>query len=480
VKVSLDEMLCRLEPGTLRLLKVTPSVEEFFGQTADQLRRRGFLDCLHPDDRTLAEEEIRKACEIGESHDFVVRSPDASGRVRHVRVYTQARYNPDATLNHIRCYFKNVTERVHAEQELRRQTGQLSAVNEQLREQTRQLTAENVHLRLLNERLRRSEANTDLGCEHLAHYQVLEVIGQGGMGVVYKAMHTVMGRIVAMKVLTACRREDPEAAARFHREMRVVGKLNHPIIVQGIDAGESDGLLFLIMDYVEGIDLSRLVSLRGPLPVPVACELIRQAAVGLQHIHEHGLLHRDLKPSNLMVTTTGQVKLLDLGLARLYDGSPDAEELTLTGQIVGTADYIAPEQGRNSRAIDIRADLYSLGCTLFKLLTGQAPFSGPEYQTVLEKLLAHAQTPPPPVQRYRPDVPEALATTLSRLLAKDPGDRYHTPAEVSDALVPFAAACDLRGFLGQVGATMSRPAGMRADSPCTTETFGVGQDGLKG
>jgi serine/threonine protein kinase len=277
-----------------------------------------------------------------------------------------------------------------------------------------------------------------------------------------------------MKVLSDRRREDPDAIARFRREMEVVGKLNHPNIVQGFDAGESDGLLFLIMDYVDGIDLSRLVTQRGPLPIPVACEIIRQAAVGLQHVHEHGLVHRDLKPSNLMLTWAGQVKLLDLGLARLYSADPNSEELTHSGQVLGTADYMAPEQARDTRIIDIRSDLYSLGCTLFKLLTGSAPFSGPEYPTLYQKLIAHAEIPAPRIRQHRPQVPESLEAVLSRLLAKDPGDRFDTPAQVIAAIEPLATACNWQDFLGQLrsGSTeLSDPDAAGRDSlPCPTES----------
>jgi PAS domain S-box-containing protein len=471
--VPSDEMICRLEPGSLRWVNISEAVEEFLGQSIDQLRHRSFLEFLLPDDRALAEDEFRQALERGERHDFVLRFPNRSGQMRYVRVYTQGRYNPDGTINHLRCYLKDVTERIRSEQELRERTEQLIAANDQLRLRTEQLTADNMHLRLLNDRLRGFGTDTDLAREQLAHYQVLQVIGEGGMGLVYKAVHTVLRRVVAMKVLADRRREDPDAIARFRREMEVVGKLNHPNIVQGFDAGESDGLLFLIMDYIEGTDLSRLVTLCGPLPIPVACEIIRQAAVGLQHVHEHGLVHRDLKPSNLMVTWAGQVKVLDLGLARLYSADPNSEELTHTGQVLGTADYMAPEQSRDTRTIDIRSDLYSLGCTLFKLLTGCAPFSGPEYQTVFQKLMAHAQITAPSIRQYRPEVPVPLVVVLSRLLAKDPGDRFDTPAQVARAIEPFATGSNLQEFLNQPGIKeLSDPDARGRDSPpCPTESF---------
>jgi PAS domain S-box-containing protein len=450
-----------LEPQSLRWLEATSAVGEFLGQTLDQLRERSFFEFLDPDDRAQAEDEFRKVVDSGERPDFVLRVPNLSGPMRYLRVHAQARYNPDATVNHIRCNLQDVTERVGAEQELRERTERLAAANEDLRLRTEQLTADNMHLRLLNDRLRGFGRDTDLAREQLAHYEVLEVIGKGGMGLVYKARHTKLRRIVAMKVLSNRRREDPDAIARFRREMAMVGKLNHPNIVQGFDAGESDGLLFLIMDYVEGIDLSRLVNQRGPLPIPVACEIIRQAALGLQHVHEHGLVHRDLKPSNLMLTWSGQLKLLDLGLARLYSDDPNSEELTHSGQVLGTADYMAPEQARDTRMIDIRSDLYSLGCTLFKLLTGSAPFSGPEYETLYQKLMAHAEIPAPPIRQHRPQVPEPLEAVLIRLLAKDPVNRFDTPAQVVEAIAPLTIGCNWPEFLSRPGSV--EPSDPHAD-----------------
>ena len=249
------------------------------------------------------------------------------------------------------------------------------------------------------------------------------------------------------------------------------------------------------MEYVEGIDLSSLCKRHGRLPIADACEIVRQAALGLQHAHEHGLVHRDIKPSNLMLTllpspasgrgavgegAQPQVKVLDLGLALLRDepGLPaestgttpavacDAatsdeprsrgtkEDLTGT-QVMGTCDYMAPEQAIHAHVVDIRADIYSLGCTLYKLLAGRAPFETPEYNTSVRKLMAQAEIPSPPIRRQRAEVPEELAALLRRMLAKDPADRFATPAEVAEALAPFAAASNLAGLLG--GGTTSPP-----------------------
>ncbi|MBI2479966.1 MAG: serine/threonine protein kinase [Planctomycetia bacterium] len=205
----------------------------------------------------------------------------------------------------------------------------------------------------------------------LREYQLLERLGRGGMGTVYKALHTRLKRVVAVKVLPADRLNDPAAVARFQREMEAVGKLDHPNIVRATDAGEVDGIHFLVMEYVLGLDVSDLVRRAGPLPIAEACEIARQAAVGLQNAHEHGLVHRDIKPSNLMLTADGQIKILDLGLARLHDSQQG--DLTSASQMMGTIDYMAPEQTSASRDVDIRADIFSLGATLYKLLCGQAP-----------------------------------------------------------------------------------------------------------
>jgi serine/threonine protein kinase len=300
----------------------------------------------------------------------------------------------------------------------------------------------------------------------LREYQLLEELGEGGMGTVYKARHAKLKRTVALKVLPRNRTHDAQAIARFEREMEAVGKLEHPNIVRALDAGEHNGTHYLVMEFIDGVDLSKLVQRRGRLALADACELVRQAAVALQHAYEHGLVHRDVKPSNLMLTTAGtaaaattvrgpdaggQVKLLDLGLALLAGPQPAAQFLTASNQMMGTADYVAPEQVGDSHAVDIRADIYSLGCTLFKLLTGEAPFSGAKYGSSLQKMLAHRREPIPPVTQLRPDVPGELAAVLNRMCAKQPSDRFATPAEVAAALAPFCAGSDLAGLAASVG-----------------------------
>jgi eukaryotic-like serine/threonine-protein kinase len=298
-------------------------------------------------------------------------------------------------------------------------------------------------------------------------YQLLERLGEGGMGAVFKARHSKLGRLVALKVIRKERLSKETAVRRFQREIRAAAQLNHPNIVHAFDADEVEGTHLLVMEYVEGgIDLAQLVELRGPLPIADACAYIRQAALGLQHAYERGMVHRDIKPQNLLLvhgrtaatparaagaaeqgphtTAEGQIKILDMGLARL--GSSDEEEasaLTHEGTMMGTVDYLAPEQAVDFHTVDIRADLYSLGCTLYYLLAGRVPF--PRGETVL-KLLKHKVEEPPPIEQLRPDVPPAVAAIVRKLLAKRPADRFQTPAELAQALAtcptqaPAAAA----------------------------------------
>ena len=287
----------------------------------------------------------------------------------------------------------------------------------------------------------------DAHATRLGEYELFEKLGEGGMGIVYRALHTKLGRHVAVKVLTKSRFADKNAIARFEREMKAVGAVDHPNIVRAMDAREIDGTRFLVTELIEGLDLRDIVRCVGQLPVADACELVRQAALALQSVEQHKLVHRDVKPSNLMLTRQGQVKLLDLGLARFQSGHPDEDEMTGTGQILGTLDYMAPEQTTDTHNVDIRADIYSLGCTLYKLLAGHAPFSDSQYKTPFEKMEAHLRKPPPKITRFRDDLPKELVSIIHRMIAKDPARRFRTPAEVADAVGPFAAGCDLPGLL---------------------------------
>ena len=278
----------------------------------------------------------------------------------------------------------------------------------------------------------------------LGEYRLIEKLGQGGMGVVYKAIHTKLRREVAVKVLPEGSLKDDRAVARFEREMAAVGALDHSNVVRAYDAREIEGIRFLVLELVEGMDLSRLLRQSGPMNVADACEVIRQAALGLQSAQEHGLVHRDVKPSNLMLTPQGRVKVLDLGRARFrIEGSSD--ELTTGGHALGTVDYMAPEQAASTHTVDVRADVYSLGCTLYKLLTGRSPFRTRENQTAFEILTAHVKEPVPSIRKIRPDVPAELDAMIAKMLAKHPKGRFATPAEVADAVGPMTAGADLSG-----------------------------------
>jgi serine/threonine protein kinase len=304
----------------------------------------------------------------------------------------------------------------------------------------------------------------------LGSYVLLERLGEGGMGQVFKARNWKLGQIVALKIIRPERMASVEPLRRFHREMRLAAQLQHPNIVRALDADQVGSTHMLAMEYVEGIDLARLVKQSGPLPVRQACDYVRQAALGLQYAYEQGMVHRDIKPSNLLVTYTAggtlantpltahQVKILDLGVARLEDSSQaeTVTSMTVMGCIVGTPDFMSPEQARDSHSADIRSDLYSLGCTLYYLLSGQVPFPG---GTGTEKLLQHHMEEPRPLEQLRPDVPAAVAAVVRKLMAKRPEDRYQTPAEAAAAL---SAA-----FAGGIAAITGRipiPAVLRGGS----------------
>lgn len=321
-------------------------------------------------------------------------------------------------------------------------------------------------------------------------YELLELLGQGGVGAVFKAQHSRLKKVVAIKVLRESLTSDPDAVARFQREMEAVGQLRHPHVVEAHDAGEAEGTHYLVIEYVAGMDVATVIRsiaesplgakyevaidteiapLRNshshvtpasasdalasqPLQTPArmissanACEIIRQAALGLQHAHERGLIHRDIKPSNLQLSTEGIVKVLDLGLARLQTEHLNSA-LTSFGMVMGTVDYMSPEQIQDSHLVDARADLYSLGCTMYHLLAGRSPYGGPEYSSVFQKMKAHESVTPPAIPR--PDIPSGVLVVLDKLLRKKPAERFASAAEVAAALAPFTAGCDLIRLLG--------------------------------
>jgi serine/threonine protein kinase len=310
------------------------------------------------------------------------------------------------------------------------------------------------------------------GFPMLGNYRVEQRIGRGGMGTVFRAVHQAMHRPVALKILPAKQMIQHRAVSRFQREMEVVARLDHPNIVRATDAGEIQGVHYLAMELVEGVDLSILcqpaklsfgsglddgassldeqVRLETPavrqhrLSVADVCEVIRQAAIGLEHAHQQGLVHRDVKPSNLMLTKEGQIKILDLGLALLSKhGSREQRELTSTGQLMGTFDYMAPEQANDSHDVDHRADVYSLGATMFHLLAGQPPFPAKKYNTPLKLLVALATQNAPSIAEQRDDLPNGLVAVVDRMLARHPGARFESAARVAEALAPFAEGSDL-------------------------------------
>jgi serine/threonine protein kinase len=269
----------------------------------------------------------------------------------------------------------------------------------------------------------------------IGKYLILDRLGAGGMGAVYLCEHLQMERQVALKVLPADQARDPASLARFHREAQAVAALNHPNIVRAYDVDMEGRTYFLVMEYVDGVDLQELASRRGWLDATRAAHYIRQAAEGLQHAHQARLVHRDVKPANLVLSRTGVVKVLDLGLARFFHEGVESLTKQYSSQaILGTADYLAPEQARDSHEVDIRADIYGLGATFYFLLAGRPPFAD---GTLNQKLLWHQMKTPAPVRKLRPETPEAMAAVVSRMMAKDPAGRYQTPADVAAALAPW-------------------------------------------
>lgn len=277
----------------------------------------------------------------------------------------------------------------------------------------------------------------------LGAFQILSPLGRGGMGTVYLArdMRKPEGRqaLLALKVLPPKRaREEDRTLARFLREMDLCQRVSHPHLTKTFEAGDVGGVHFIAMEYIRGDSLRRAVAERGPLNVPRAARLFAEVADGLEHAHEQGLVHRDLKPSNIMVTPNGHAKILDLGLALAVDEELPSDKKIVGGQgyVVGSMDYIAPEQVDDASQVDARADLYSLGCSLYYALTAQPPFPG---GTSLEKMKRHRTQHPDPISEFNPTVPAEFARIVERLMEKSPTRRYQTAAAVRDALRPWSA-----------------------------------------
>jgi serine/threonine protein kinase len=294
-------------------------------------------------------------------------------------------------------------------------------------------------------------------------YKILDRLGQGRMAGVYRGQHQ-LGQIVAIKVLPPSKAQDPTMLERFHREARLALRLKHHNIVQTYQTGVARGLHYLVMEYLEGETLEEVLNRRRRLPPAEAVRIVYQALLGLQHIHTQQLLHRDLKPANLMLVPQplpgkgGQmpirsgpgadnilrcvVKILDIGLGRALfeEGNPIEDSqpgLTAEGVLLGTPDYMSPEQARDPHGIDIRSDIYSLGCVLYHCLAGQPPFPD---TNIITQMIRHASEPPRPLKEYNPEVPDGLQQIVNWMLAKEPGQRYPTPERAAQALQVFLAA----------------------------------------
>lgn len=314
----------------------------------------------------------------------------------------------------------------------------------------------------------------------IGHYVVVDKLGEGGMGRVYKAVQLTLNRIVALKVVRSSLLKNETALKRFRREVKAAAALSHPNIVRVFDADQDGDRHFLAMENIEGADLGRLIKDHGQLPVAVACSYIRQAALGLQHAHDLSFVHRDIKPSNLLVAINDKsqygpknvVKILDMGLARMQSDEANGEqistELTRTGTVVGTPDYMSPEQAKNSSNVDHRSDLYSLGCTFFYLLTGEVVFPK---GNPLEKLLQHQLDAPRPIQLIRMDIPPEVASIVQCLLAKKPEQRFQSGSALAHALEPW---CAMKGQTAMMPAVAMAAEPVEPQATISLETPRVG------
>lgn len=320
--------------------------------------------------------------------------------------------------------------------------------------------------RLLDEKLITSWQNAHLMKGHskgffLGKYKLLRLLGSGGMSSVYLSEHTMMRRQVAIKLLTGTQ-VDENTTERFRRESRTIGALDHDNIVRAHDFDSDGKFHYLVMEYIDGPTLDTLVEKDGPLPITSAADYMRQASDGLAYAHEHGLVHRDMKPANLVRDAQGVIKILDMGVARITN--KDEVSLTLAGDqgVLGTVDYLSPEQALDSHNVDARADIYSLGCSLYYLLTGSPPYpKGSQAQ----RLLCHQVSPPPDARELREDCPTELAELVQKLMAKKPDDRVQTAEEISRLLRPFAMGSAAKARAAMVAGDNGQPgAGNITDS----------------
>ena len=310
----------------------------------------------------------------------------------------------------------------------------------------------------------------------LGHYRLLDSIGRGGMGHVFRAVDSRNSSIVAIKVMSRKLSSNQHLVNRFRREIRASSRLNDPHIVRSLDAGRVGNIDFMVMEYVNGEQLDNVIAGLPSIPVAQACEIIRQTALGLQHAFEKQMVHRDIKPSNLMLDWTddgeARVRIMDMGLVRLLDDDEERTAVTRAGQVMGTPDYMSPEQGWNTAAVDIRSDIYSLGCTFFRLLTGRVPFQG---DNPLQVLMVRCSKDAPSVRSVRPELAEPIDAIVSRMIRRDPDQRFQTPQELADALEPFSGPITVASLQAKVK-TPDDPETSIELQLAATETVGDLQD----
>lgn len=315
----------------------------------------------------------------------------------------------------------------------------------------RRFAQELVEKRMLTDWQTRVLCGSEDGELGIGDFVILEHIGDGGMGRVYKARNRETGKVVALKLLNPQSASDESAVRRFKREIETASRLNHPNIVATLGSGEQDGHQYLVMEFVDGHDLASLVRNNEQLPVQTAVDCVTRAAKGLIYSHDEQVIHRDIKPSNLLLSHSGEIRVLDMGLARIAGnigpGEQTQTQITKTGSIMGTVDFMAPEQALNPKKADGRADIYSLGCTLFFLLTGEKPYPG---ETVMEVLVAHREAPIPSLTTARKDVPQSLETVFRKMVAKKPDSRYQSMSEVVTALESCLAEHGLAWLMQKV------------------------------
>ena len=276
------------------------------------------------------------------------------------------------------------------------------------------------------------------------HYQLRSIIGRGGMGIIYRSVHPQLHRDVAVKLLSASGAADAQSISRFQREMRAAGSLDHPGIVRALDAGTWNGTYFLVMEFINGIDLSRLLRTHGPLSAADAAAIARQAAEALHYAHQQQVIHRDIKPSNLMLSSDARVKILDFGLARFEHGGLTHGETTTAGRLVGTLDYIAPEQALGATDVGPAVDIYALGATIYRLLSGQPPHGSSHSRPILQQLKRLTEASITPINQLRSDLPDGLCEVVMRMLESDASRRPPTALAVVDELEPFVVEANLQ------------------------------------